>query len=78
VTEPGSAASGRRADALDAASAEPHWVTNRGLIFGVIVGAGLAGVGLLFSRPELVLVAAPILVAVVWTLARRPKTLARV
>jgi uncharacterized protein (DUF58 family) len=53
-------------------------VTNRGLIFGVIVGAGLVGVGLLFSRPELVLVAAPILVAVVWTLARRPKTLPRV
>ena len=78
MSEPGSIASGRRADVEDATSAEPRWVANRGIVYGVIVGAGLAGVGLLFSRPELVLIAAPILIAVVWTLARRPKTRASI
>jgi Protein of unknown function DUF58 len=76
--ESASAASPPRSDARDVAAADLSWAPNRGLIFGVVVGAGLAGVGLSFSRPELVFIAAPILVSVVWALARRPKTQARV
>jgi uncharacterized protein (DUF58 family) len=78
VIEPDSTAGRPKEDLTDVTSSDLRWVTNPGLIFGVILGAGLAAVGLLFSRPELVLISAPILVAVVWGLARRPRMPARV
>ncbi len=54
----------------DSVSAEVHWVANYGRVFGLVVVVGLIGGALLFSRPELALVAAPVLVAIV--VARRP------
>jgi uncharacterized protein (DUF58 family) len=62
----------------DVSSANTRWIANSGVVFGVFIGVALAGVGLLFSRPELVLTGAPILVAIVWTLSRRPKTQPRI
>lgn len=57
----------------DSSSGEQHWLSSVGLIFGLGVGVLLAGGGLLASRPELVLVAAPILASVVWAFQRRPR-----
>lgn len=62
----------------DSTAAERTWLPNVGLVFGLGVGVLLAGGGLLFSRPELVLIAAPLLVAVVWAYQRRPRGAARV
>lgn len=57
----------------DTGSGEQHWLPNVGLIFGLAVGVLLVGGGLLASRPELVLIAAPLLVSVVWAYQRRPR-----
>jgi uncharacterized protein (DUF58 family) len=57
----------------DTVSVEERWLPTAGLFFGLGVGILLAGGGLVFSRPELVLVAAPILVAVVFAFQRRPR-----
>lgn len=57
----------------DSTSGEYRWIPSAGLIFGLVAGILLAGGGLLFSRPELVLIAAPILVSVVWAYQRRPR-----
>ena len=57
----------------DATSFTEKWMPNAGLVFGIAASILIAGGGLLFSRPELVLIAAPILVSVVWTLQRRPR-----
>ncbi len=62
----------------DVVSTESRWIANSGLVFGLAGSVGLAGFGLLFSRPELVLVAAPVLVAAVWALQRRPRGVAQV
>jgi uncharacterized protein (DUF58 family) len=78
VSNPGSVARRGAGNARDVTSTALRWVANPGLLFGVICGSGLAGAGLLFSRPELVLFSAPILLAVVWALARRPGTPPRV
>lgn len=58
----------------DTSTGEFRWLPNVGLIFGLAAGLLLAGGGLLFSRPELVLVAAPVLVSVIWAYQRRPRT----
>ena len=58
----------------DSSSAGDRWLPTAGLYFGLGVGILLAGGGLVFSRPELVLVAAPILVAIVLAYQRRPRT----
>jgi uncharacterized protein (DUF58 family) len=58
----------------DSTSGESRWIPSAGLVFGLVGGILLAGAGLLFSRPELVLFAAPILVSVVWAFQRRPRT----
>lgn len=48
------------------------------MIFGGLASAALAGAGLLFSRPELVLCAAPVILSLVWTWQRRPGASAHV
>jgi uncharacterized protein (DUF58 family) len=62
----------------DESAGEYRWLPNPGLAFGLLASILIAGAGLLFSRPQLVLIAAPILVSVVWALARRPRTDAKV
>jgi len=62
----------------DESTGEFRWLPSPGLVFGLLAGVLIAGAGLLFSRPQLVLIAAPILVSVVWALARRPRTDAKV
>jgi uncharacterized protein (DUF58 family) len=57
----------------DTSTGEYRWLPNAGLAFGLGIGVLLAGSGLVFSRPELVLIAAPILVSVVWAYRRRPQ-----
>jgi uncharacterized protein (DUF58 family) len=57
----------------DTSTGEFRWLPNAGLIFGLVASILLAGGGLLFSRPQLVLIAAPILVSVVWAYQRRPR-----
>ena len=57
----------------DTTSVESRWIPSAGLVFGLVGGVLLAGAGLLFSRPQLALIAAPILVAVVWAYQRRPR-----
>jgi uncharacterized protein (DUF58 family) len=54
----------------DTVSTEVRWLASYGRAFGLVCAVGLAAGGLLFSRPELVLIAAPILIAV--ALKRRP------
>jgi uncharacterized protein (DUF58 family) len=49
------------------------WISVGGILFGLVASALLVGAGLLFSRPELVLIAAPILVGVLWTIQKRPR-----
>jgi len=60
-------------DVTDTTTGEYRWVPSAGLVFGLAAGILLAGGGLLFSRPQLVLIAAPILVSVVWAYQRRPR-----
>jgi uncharacterized protein (DUF58 family) len=57
----------------DTSTTRLRWLPSVGLVFGLATSVLLAGAGLLFSRPELVLTAAPILVAVVWAYQRRPR-----
>ena len=58
----------------DVAAGIHKWLRNPGLVFGLVASILLAGVGVLLSRPEVVLIAAPILVSTVWALQRRPST----
>ncbi len=58
----------------DATSGDHRWVRNPGGLFALLLGILLSGVGLLFSRPELVFIAAPILVTSAWAHQRRPRT----
>ncbi|HEX4057224.1 MAG TPA: DUF58 domain-containing protein [Galbitalea sp.] len=58
----------------DTSSGDYRWIPSAGLVFGLVAGILLVGAGLLFSRPQLVLIAAPILVSVIWTYQRRPRT----
>lgn len=62
----------------DTSSGEYRWRPNLGFIFGLVASVVLMGGGLLASRPELILIAAPILVSVVWANQRRPRTDANV
>jgi len=54
------------------------WLRNPGTVFALGLGILLAGIGLLFSRPELVFLAAPVLVASAWSHHRRPRSDAEV
>jgi uncharacterized protein (DUF58 family) len=60
----------------DVVASEVSWIANYGRVFGLLAVVGLCGGALLFSRPELVLVAAPVLVSVVR--ARRPSAGSRI
>ena len=62
----------------DVVTATQRWVPNSGLVFGLVVSILLAGLGLVLTRPELVLIAAPILVATAWAFQSRPRADARV
>jgi uncharacterized protein (DUF58 family) len=57
----------------DSAESTPEWTRSSGLVFGSILAALLAGGGLLLSRPEFVLIAAPIVLSVAWAWDRRPR-----
>jgi uncharacterized protein (DUF58 family) len=63
-----------RTSTPDVSSGSYRWVRNPAAVFGLITGILLAGAGLLFSRAELVLIAAPILVSSAWAHQRRPKS----
>jgi uncharacterized protein (DUF58 family) len=56
----------------DSTSTQHAWLSNSGIAFGLVAGILIAGGGLLSSRPELVLIATPILVSVIWAIQRRP------
>jgi uncharacterized protein (DUF58 family) len=58
----------------DTSSGEYRWRPSIGLIFGLVASIVITGGGILFSRPELILLAAPILVSVVWAYQRRPRS----
>lgn len=73
MSEAGTPRGGTRADAGgDVTTSSPRWTANAGLVFGAVASVLLAGGGLLFSRPELVLVAAPIILSLVLAWQRRP------
>jgi len=57
----------------DATTATQPWLPSPGVVFGLVASILLAGGGLLLSRPELVFIAAPILISAVWSFQRRPR-----
>jgi uncharacterized protein (DUF58 family) len=65
-------------DERDITEGSYPWLRNPGAIFALVTGTLLAGAGLLFSRAELVLVAAPLIVSSAWAHQRRPKSDAEV
>jgi uncharacterized protein (DUF58 family) len=58
--------------ASDVRTTENAWRPNPGLAFGLIASILLLGGGLVLSRPELVLIGAPILVVVILAWLKRP------
>jgi uncharacterized protein (DUF58 family) len=62
----------------DTRETDARWRRNPAMVFGGLTSAGLAGAGLLFSRPELVLFAAPVILSLIWVWQRRTVASARV